>query len=621
MESFSIKNLSFSYPGQKGLILDNINLTVSKGEFLVLCGPSGCGKTTLLRQLKTVLAPYGIKSGEIYFEGTLLEDLNHRQQSENIGFVSQNPDNQIVTDKVWHELAFGLESLGYDTPAIRLRVAEMASFFGIENWFHKDVSELSGGQKQLLSLASIMAMQPSVLILDEPASQLDPIVASEFIEIIGKINREIGTTIILTEHRLEDTMALADRVLVMDKGKIIADGTPKEVGQAMSRKNHKMFLAMPVPMRIYASVENQLSCPVTVREGREWLDEFSKFNPLKVIEENNEIIANENKVALELDEVWFRYKKELPDVVKGASIKVSEGEFLSILGGNGTGKSTVLSLISGINKPYRGKIRIYGDELHNISDEEKFNGLLGILPQNSRTLFAKKTVKLDLYEIFKGQKLSEEEKQNRLKKVANICDIAELMGRHPYDLSEGERQRAALAKVLLLRPEILLLDEPTRGMDAEFKQKFAVILKKLLEKKVTIIMVSHDIEFCAKYTERAALFFDGGIVTEGRTGEFFSGNSFYTTAANRLSRHILPGAIVADDIIKACGGKILPDIDIDPDEHENGLYDEEDIKIPDLKEEKQSDLQVEKDKGHLSKRTATAAILILLLIPLTIYFG
>ena len=225
-DTFTIKNLTFSYPEQAQRALDDVTLTVKQGEFLVLCGPSGCGKSTLLRQLKTVLAPHGRKTGEIFFEDRLLETLDQREQSRRIGFVLQSPENQIVTDKVWHELAFGLESLGCDTPTIRRRVAEMASFFGIQTWFYKNVTELSGGQKQLLNLASVMAMQPSVLILDEPTSQLDPIAASDFLATVGKINRELGTTILLTEHRLEDAFPMATRVAVMDHGRLLCTGTP-----------------------------------------------------------------------------------------------------------------------------------------------------------------------------------------------------------------------------------------------------------------------------------------------------------------------------------------------------------------------------------------------------------
>ncbi len=228
-----IQNLTFSYPEQRRHALEGVTLAVQPGEFLVLCGPSGCGKSTLLRQMKTVLAPHGQCTGKVRFEGAPLDGMDPRRQSQAIGFVQQSPENQLVIDKVWHELAFGLESLGYDTPTIRRRVAEMASFFGIQTWFYNNVAELSGGQKQLLNLASIMAMQPRLLILDEPTSQLDPIAASDFLAAIGKINRELGTTVVLTEHRLAEAFPLASRVAVMDKGRLLYTGTPDKVGEAL----------------------------------------------------------------------------------------------------------------------------------------------------------------------------------------------------------------------------------------------------------------------------------------------------------------------------------------------------------------------------------------------------
>ena len=543
METFTIRDLTFSYPEQARRALNGVSLTVRQGEFLALCGPSGCGKSTLLRQLKTVLAPHGTRTGEILFEGVPLSEIEQKTQSQKIGFVLQSPENQIVTDKVWHELAFGLESLGYDTPAIRRRVAEMASFFGIQNWFYKNVTELSGGQKQLLNLASVMAMQPSVLILDEPTSQLDPIAASDFLAAVGKINRELGTTVILTEHRLEEAFPLASRVAVMDGGKLLCAGTPNEVGLALKDAGHSMFLAMPTAMRVWAAVENDAPCPVTVREGRDWLAEFSAGHPLKELPPEPQYTYPEG-LAIEASELWFKYEKELPDVVKGLSLSVKKGEFLALLGGNGTGKTTSLKLLAGIAKPYRGEVSVHGS--------------VGVLPQNPQALFVKKTVREDLYEIFRGKKLDKAAQDAKVAHVTALCRLGELLDRHPYDLSGGEQQRAALAKVLLLDPEILLMDEPTKGLDGSFKQVFAEILLALLRRGVTILMVSHDIEFCARYAHRCALFFDGGIVTEGPPRAFFSGNSFYTTSANRMARSLLPGAVTDEDVISACGGKLPP---------------------------------------------------------------
>ena len=543
METFAIQNLSFTYPEQAHAVLHEVSLSVPQGAFVVLCGPSGCGKSTLLRQLKTVLAPHGTRSGQILFEGTPLDELDQRTQSQRIGFVQQSPENQIVTDKVWHELAFGLESLGCDTPTIRRRVAEMASFFGIQTWFYKNVTELSGGQKQLLNLASIMAMQPSVLILDEPTSQLDPIAASDFLATLGKINRELGTTILLTEHRLEEAFPLASEVMVMDKGRLLCTGTPAEVGGFLKDKGHAMFLAMPTAMRIWAATPNADACPITVREGRTWLTRFAETHPLEHLpNEAAHVYPDETMIAAE--DIWFRYEKDLPDVVKGLSLSVQKGEFLTLLGGNGTGKTTTLKLLSGLYKPYRGQITL--------------GGSVGVLPQNPQALFVKKTVREDLYEILKSKKMDRAAQDARVAYVTALCRLDALLDRHPYDISGGEQQRAALAKVLLLDPDILLMDEPTKGLDAEFKQIFAEILQVLLRRGVTILMVSHDIEFCARYAHRCALFFDGNIVTAAPPRIFFSGNSFYTTSANRMARSLVSEAVTAEDVITVCGGTLPP---------------------------------------------------------------
>ena len=540
MEVFTINHLSFAYPEQKKQAISDLTLSVQPGEFLVLCGPSGCGKSTLLRQFKTVLAPHGRRSGEILFDGKKLDELSQREQAETIGFVQQSPENQIATDKVWHELAFGLESLGYDTPTIRRRVAEMASFFGIQTWFYKPVTELSGGQKQLLNLASVMVLQPKVLILDEPTSQLDPIAASDFLATLGKINRELGTTIILTEHRLEEAFGFASRVAVMGGGKLLCTGTPAEVGATLKASGNAMFLAMPAAMRIWSATDSTAACPISVCDGRNWLLDYAKMHELQPVPEEKKNAPN-GETVVSARELWFKYDKDLPDVVKGLSLELHKGEFLALLGGNGTGKTTTLKLLANLKKAYRGELNITGS--------------VGMLPQNPQALFLKSTVREDLLEILPKA----ERKSERLAQVVSLCKLAELLDRHPYDLSGGEQQRAALAKILLLNPDILLLDEPTKGLDAEFKQTFGQILRTLQASGVAILMVSHDIEFCAKYADRCALFFDGNIVTEAEPRTFFSGNSFYTTAANRIARDVLPEAVTPEDVIVACGGAVEPE--------------------------------------------------------------
>ena len=557
MQTFTITDLSFTYPTESVPALQNVSLSIEAGSFTVLCGRSGCGKSTLLRQLKPILQPHGTQTGEILFEGKPLSSLSQRTQSARIGFVLQNLDAQLVTDKVWHELAFGLESLGLSTPVIRRRVAEIASFFGIQNWFYKPVCELSGGQKQLVNLASVMALEPSVLLLDEPTSQLDPIAATDFLSTLGRINRELGTTIILSEHRLEDALALSTNVVFLERGRILDTGTASEVGSRLKAAGSDMFSAMPVPMRIYAGVPNDLPCPVTVAQGRQWLEAFSETHPLCPVPPAAPSEKREGPAAVELDEAFFRYDKQSPDVVKALTLRAYPGELLAILGGNGTGKSTTMGLISGIHRAYRGKVSVLGTAPQEVS------GKIALLPQDPQTLFVKNTVIEDLLSVLDDAP-RDRRKALALEK-ARLCELMELLERHPYDLSGGEQQRAALCKVLLREPEVRLLDEPTKGLDAEFKRVFARIIKRLCARGVCVIMVSHDAEFCASYASRCAMFFDGAIVAEGTPREFFSSGSFYTTSASRMARGLLPGAITPEDVIAACGGEVPPEPDLPAD--------------------------------------------------------
>ena len=543
MAHFQIQDLSFSYPTAKGKkSLDGVSLSVQRGEYIVLCGKSGSGKTTLLRQLKSVLAPHGEKSGQILFHGVPLEKVSQREQSAKIGYVMQNPDDQIVTDKVWHELAFGLESLGCDQKTMRARVAEMACYFGIQDWFHREVANLSGGQKQLLNLASIMAMQPEVLILDEPTSQLDPIAASDFLNTVRKINTELGTTVIITEHRLEDIFPYADRAIVMDGGKVIADDTPRNIGKLLYAQKNDMFAAMPTPVRVFYGAAGEGDCPLTVREGRTWL---SKAYPAPKVAELPVSPVKEGKdPALSLKELWFRYDKDSPDVLRGVSAEVPKGSLYAIVGGNGAGKSTALKAICGICKPYRGRVKVFGKPVEKYKSAELFGGCLAMLPQDPKSLFVKKTVREDLAEMTKDEK--------KIAEIAAVCEIEHLLDSHPYDLSGGEQQRSALAKVLLTEPKLLLLDEPTKGIDGFFKEKLAKILGKLQEQGMTIVMVSHDVEFCAKYADTVSMFFDGQVLTTDVPRRFFGNNSFYTTAANRMSRHVFSMAVTAEDVVALC---------------------------------------------------------------------
>lgn len=553
VDAVNIVDLEFSYPNASIPSVNGISLRLEKGSFTCICGPSGCGKTTLLRNLKPSITPHGMRRGEIKILGKSVESFEGRagEEAQTIGYVLQNPENQIVTDKVWHELAFGLENLGLPTETIRLRIAEIASFFGIQSWFDKDVSELSGGQKQLLNLAAVMVMQPEILILDEPTSQLDPIAAVDFLDAVKKINNDIGTTVIITEHRLDNVVSMSDRVIVMDSGKILVNDEPYNAVFRLAEINHPMFLAMPNPAQAYRSAlaflkdEESLigdvsriqkhRMPLNVREGRQWLDCIMNGIPVRYARMEKEKSYDTSKIKLSTTDLWFRYEKNERDIIKGLTLKVYDSEILAIIGGNGTGKTTLLSVLAGMRRAYRGKYKINGNRT-------------ALLPQNPQSLFVCDTVKEELLEAFEGTSIQKSEQNIKIQEIAEFLEINTLMDKHPYDISGGEQQRVALGKVLLLEPDLLLMDEPTKGLDNLLKMKFGELLKRLASNGRTLIFVSHDIEFCSRFANRCIMFFDGGISGEGTPRKLFSGNNFYTTAANRMARSYFVDGILPEDI-------------------------------------------------------------------------
>ena len=542
MEILSIKDLTFSYPNKENFALQNVNLSINSGDFVVVCGQSGSGKTTLLRMLKKEIAPYGEKQGTVFYKGEDVEKLDDKISAQKIGFVFQKPDQQIVTDKVWHELAFGLESLGYDSDYIRLRVGEMANYFGITSLFRKKTTELSGGQKQLMNLASVMAMSPDVIILDEPTSQLDPITANDFITTLKKINDELGLTVIIIEHRLQEVFPIADKVAVMEDGKVICYDTPRNVCEKLS--SHPMSQGFPSAVRIWQKSGSKGECPLTVKEGRNFINlNFSERKlPLRNTIPNTEDIIT-------LKDVFFRYEKGGNDILSGTNLSIKKGEHFCILGGNGSGKTTTLKILAGLLKPYRGKVIIDNNKMTKKTTAD-FNRLgVAMLPQNPESVFLKSRVIDDYTELCKIKGIEKSAYEDKINSVAEKLGIKDLLENHPYDLSGGEIQKCALGKVLISEPKILLLDEPTKGVDAYSKLSLSKILQEIKSDGVTIITVTHDVEFASIVADRCGLFFDGEVLSSLVPQEFFSKNNFYTTASSRISRDKFANAVTVDDVV------------------------------------------------------------------------
>ncbi len=535
MEILTVEKVTFTYPLCQTPTLRDISFSVEEGSFTVICGATGSGKSTLLRLLKRELTPLGEREGEIYYRNTPLERLSAAESASSIGFVMQHPEQQIVTDKVWHELAFGLENLRVPPEVMTRRVSEMASYFGIEPWYDKRVSELSGGQKQLLNLASVMVMNPKVLILDEPTAQLDPIAASDFIHTIKKLNDELALTIVVVEHRLEDVLPLCDHLLVLEQGRLIENDGPRAVMKGLGNKPELLW-AMPAATRLYHALLGQGDCPLTIREGRRFIEKGFD-NRIGALPPGS--YSHKENAALTFQNVYFRYGRALPDVLNDLTFSVYESEIFCILGGNGSGKTTALRIAAGLQKPYSGSIFVFGKSIKAYKNQSLYRSCLTLLPQDVQTVFLRNTVREELIDA--GAEAD-----------TLPFSLRTLYDKHPYDLSGGEQQLVALAKVLATKPKLLLMDEPTKGLDAVKKQKMIAILKQLQAEGVTLVIVTHDVEFAALCADRCALFFRGRIVSEAPPDVFFSDNRFYTTAASRMTKGYYDRAVTVEHVVELC---------------------------------------------------------------------
>ncbi len=535
MDWLKADHLRFRYAGEEGDALADVSFSLRRGEMAVLCGEMGCGKSTLLRLIKRELAPRGERGGTLLFRGRSVEEMTDRESALSIGYVAQRPDQQIVTDRVWHELAFGLENLGTEAGEMRRRVAETAAFFGLESLFDRRTDELSGGQKQMLNLAAVTAMRPEMLILDEPAAHLDPIAAAELMNAIRRLNRETGMTVLLSEHHLEDALPGADRLLMMKEGRILAEGEPREVcGRIAPDSGYAAFL--PAAARLYRSAPVG-DCPLSVSEGRKWLAGRLPLSPERErAGESGERKAREADAesALSLREVCFRFERKGRDVLRSVNLEVRRGEIFCLMGGNGSGKTTLLRCGAGLIRPDSGEIRFFGEKLREKGRDLYHRGV-AMLPQDPQTLFLRPTVREELRDAgLSGQEGRED-----------FFDFSTMLNRHPFDLSGGEQRLLALARVLAARPALLLLDEPTGGLDALWRKRLTRVLLKLRDQGITMLLVTHDPEFAAETADRCALLFRGSVIAPEEPRAFFGGNSYYTTAVSRMTRGLLPGCVTA----------------------------------------------------------------------------
>lgn len=556
MAHYQIEDVSFQYPNCSEKTLDHITITIEEGEFVLLCGPSGSGKTTLLRQLKREVRPEGNRSGSIYYRGTGLDQLDERRSIEEIGMVFQDPDNQIVMNTVWQELTFGMENLGYSTAQMQRRVGELVQFFGMEEWLHLPIHKLSGGQKQLVNLASVMTLRPRVLLLDEPTAQLDPIAAKEFIQLLSRINEEFSLTIIISEHRIEEVVPHATQLVMLNRGEIAYLGTPDQVMKQIWKNEDALFLPyLPSISQLYLGIEKVNDArvvPMSVKEGRRWLagKQEQRQAAGKSLSESVKVDGQQVEPLLTCKELYFTYDKNAPLVLKRLSLSIQEGEFFALLGANGSGKSTLLQQIAGAHKPQRGDILYAGKSLLRKSTVER-SRMIGYVAQNPMLYFTRDTVREQLMDRLR--RLGEHSDIEKLNKLVARFDVESIMDKHPFDISGGQQQKIALMLVLLAEPKLLLLDEPTKGLDPISKHQLAELLEMIRAAGTTIIMVSHDIEFAASYASKCGLLFNGAMAAVEDTRSFLQSNYFYTTTIHRTVGDVLPEAITVKDVWEQWG--------------------------------------------------------------------
>lgn len=548
-----IQDLTYYYPGSASPALCNINLQIKEGEFLLVAGGSGSGKSSLARVLAGLIPEfYGGKiEGKVLLRGKELKGDQRHTLNSHVGIVFQDPEKQLVMTSVEAEIAFGLENMGLSQQEMFRRVAEVMTFLNLAHLKGEFTAKLSGGEKQKVALAAVIAMQPRVLVLDEPTSQLDPVAAGDFLDLVEYLNKELGYTVVLIEQRLERCFHLADRLVVMEQGKVICDGPPGDVARWQVEHG---FPFIPPVARFFASL-NSTVIPLTVRDGRR---ELHKYFPAVPFQENPQLCSKLSPVnkaqppaVLEAKNLWYTYPGG-QEVIRGQSLCVREGEFVVILGANAAGKTTLLKLLAGILKPDRGSVYLYGKDTRKLPLTE-LGRYVGYLSQNPNDYLFQDTVEEELRFTLNNFQIPDNGICEEILKRLNLYGLRRA---NPRDLSSGERQRVALASVLVAGSRLLLLDEPTRGIDYRLKTELGGFLHEMTASGGTVVMVTHDVEFAAEYAHRVVMVFDGVVACDG-SRKVLGESIFYAPQMARLFRGTAQDVLtVSEGLHKITGGAL-----------------------------------------------------------------
>lgn len=535
MAVLALENLTYSYPDESRPTLDQINLSIQEGEFVLIVGGSGSGKSSLVRAMTGLIPDFygGSIEGRIILDSEDLNRMDKARVARKIGMVFQDPESQLVMTNVEQELAFGMENMGLSAELMKRRIMEVSSALSLQPFLHNDISSLSGGLKQKVILASILAMQPEILILDEPTSQLDPVAGEEILAIIRRLNEENGLTVILIEQRLERCFHLADRILFMEQGRIVHDSVNRQEAARWAAVHNNPFI--PPVARLFAKA-GSAEIPMTVKEGRKLLKTSSLSQEegfKKETSEGDTPPAKPSEILLDVEKLWFSYN-DGTEVLKNINLTIHPADFLVIMGENAAGKTTLLKNLRGLLHPSRGKIKLADQDMSSFP-VEALAGTIGYLAQNPNDYLFQPTVREEI--IFTRHNLGLKN-CNRADELLEKLALTSHAEANPRDLSTGERQRAALAAILAAEPKLILLDEPTRGLDYEMKACLGKLLQRLQQEGQAIIVVTHDMEFAAEYAPEIVLMSQGQIISRGSKSKMLSRSTFYSSQVSKLFNNI-----------------------------------------------------------------------------------